>query len=190
MEAGRAAYVANCQSCHTDNLSGSGEAVPLAGRAFLASFGAKTTKELFDTVKSEMPLGAPGMLSDETYADIVAFMLHASGAATGTAALTPASAVRINTIATGTVPPDVANGIKLAQAPTGASSPGAKAAAAPAPGGNRQVIYGPDGKPLPGLLDGALGSFRPNNSLGVIKQGNIQELFPRDRCDAGQSFAQ
>src|SRR5579859_2996736 len=92
VEGGRAAYVVNCQSCHTDNLSGSGEAVPLAGRAFLAGFGDKTTKELFDTIKTEMPLGAPGRLSDEAYTDIVAFMLHASGAATGTTALTPATA--------------------------------------------------------------------------------------------------
>src|SRR5579863_3163191 len=122
-----------------------------------------------------MPLGAPGMLSDEAYTDIVAFMLHASGAATGTAALTPATAVSINTIATGAVPPDVANGIKLAQAP---STIGNISAAAPAPGGNRRVIYGPDGKPLPGLLDGALGTFRPNNNLGVIKQGNIKNYTP------------
>jgi alcohol dehydrogenase (cytochrome c) len=177
VEAGRAVYVANCQSCHTDNLSGSGEAVPLAGRAFLAGFGGKTTKELFDTVKSEMPLGAPRSLSDETYTDIVAFMLHASGAATGTTALTPTTAVKINTIVTGTVPPDVANGIKLAQAPEGTVGPAA-GAARPGPGGNRRVIYGPDGKPLPGLLDGALGTFRPNNNLGVIKQGNIKNYTP------------
>jgi alcohol dehydrogenase (cytochrome c) len=177
VEAGRAAYAANCQSCHTDNLSGSGEAVPLAGRAFMAGFGAKTTRELFDTIKLKMPLGAPGSLSDEAYAGIVAFLLHASGAPTGTTALAPTTAVRINTIATGTVPPDVANGIKLAQAPAAPSAAG-MGEAAPRPGNNRRVIYGPDGKPLPGLLDGALGTFRPNNNLGVIKQGNIKSYTP------------
>ena len=175
VEAGRAAYAANCQSCHTDNLSGSGEAVPLAGRGFMAGFGGKTTKELFDTIKLKMPLGAPGSLSDEAYAGIVAFLLHASGAPTGTTALTPTTAVRINTVATGTVPPDVANGIKVAQAP--AAAPAGEGA--PRPGANnRRVIYGPDGKPLPGLLDGALGTFRPNNNLGVIKQGNIKNYTP------------
>src|SRR5476649_1299283 len=76
VEAGRVAYAASCQSCHTDNLSGSGEAVPLAGPAFMAGYGAKTTKDLFDVVKNEMPLGAPASLSDESYADIVAFMLY------------------------------------------------------------------------------------------------------------------
>ena len=174
VEVGRAAYAANCQGCHTDNLSGSGEAVPLAGRAFMAGFGGKTTKELFDTIKLKMPLGAPGSLSDDAYAGIVAFLLHASGALTGTTALTPATAVRINTIATGTVPPDVANGIKVVQAP---ATPAAGEGAA-RPANNRQVIYGPDGKPLPGLLDGALGTFRPNNNLGVIKQGNIKNYTP------------
>jgi alcohol dehydrogenase (cytochrome c) len=178
VEAGRAAYVANCQTCHTDNLSGSGEAVPLSGRAFMVTWSNRTTKELIDTVRSEMPLGAPHSLSDETYADIVAFMLHASGAKTGAAALTPTTAIKISTIANGTVPADVANGIKLAQAPA-ATPAGTAPAAAQAPAGNRRpVILGPDGKPLPGLLDGALGTFRPNNNLGVVKQGNIQNYTP------------
>ena len=169
VEAGRAAYVASCQGCHTDNLSGSGEAVPLAGKAFMAGYGSKTTRELFDIVKNEMPLGSPKSLSDQTYASIVAFMLHASGGTAGATALTPTTAVKINTIANGTVPADVANGIKLAQAPA-AAAPADGAPARPA----RPVVYGPDGKPLPGLLDGALGTFRANNNLGVIKQGNIK----------------
>ena len=116
VERGRVAYAGACQSCHTDNLSGSGEAVPLAGPAFMAGYGAKTTKDLFDVVKNEMPLGAPASLSDESYADIVAFMLYASGGTAGTTPLTPTTAVRISSVTNGNVPADVANGIKVAQA--------------------------------------------------------------------------
>ena len=57
-----------------------------------------------------MPKDAPGSLSDETYTDLVAFMLHASGATTGTTALTPTTAVRISTVANGNLAPDVAAG--------------------------------------------------------------------------------
>ena len=52
VDAGHNAYVASCLSCHGDTMSGGGEAPPIAGKAFLAGFGTKTTKDLFDTIKS------------------------------------------------------------------------------------------------------------------------------------------
>jgi alcohol dehydrogenase (cytochrome c) len=137
LQAGRAAYATNCSVCHGDNLSGEGEAPALAGKAFMVSFGNKTTRDLFGIVKTEMPLSAPGSLSDETYTNLVAFLLHASGARTGTTALTPMTAIKISTIATGTVAPDVAGGVKSAAPPvqTAQAAPTSapvRAAAAPA----------------------------------------------------------
>jgi mono/diheme cytochrome c family protein len=55
VDAGHNAYVANCLTCHGDTMSGGGEAPPIAGRAFIASFGTKTTRELFDILKAGMP---------------------------------------------------------------------------------------------------------------------------------------
>ena len=101
---GSSAFVANRMVCHGDNMSGLGEAPAIAGKAMMINFGARTTKDLFDTIKAEMPFGAPGSLSDETYTNLVAFILHANGAATGSTAFTPTTAVKISSIANGTVP--------------------------------------------------------------------------------------
>src|SRR5258706_4505873 len=114
-EAGKTAYLASCQSCHGDNLSGSGEASPLTGRVFMTGWRDRTTKELFDTLKAQMPLNAPGSLDDPTYANLTAFLLRANGAQAGSTALMAGTAVKIGTVASGTTPPEVANGIKPAE---------------------------------------------------------------------------
>ncbi|HWC63512.1 MAG TPA: c-type cytochrome, partial [Rhizomicrobium sp.] len=67
LQAGHDAYVANCMVCHGDTMSGLGEAPAIAGRGFMVTFGNKTAKDLFDTIKAEMPFGTPGSLSDQTY---------------------------------------------------------------------------------------------------------------------------
>ncbi|HWY60554.1 MAG TPA: PQQ-binding-like beta-propeller repeat protein [Rhizomicrobium sp.] len=166
VDAGRTAYMASCMVCHGETLSGLGEAVPIAGKGFVATFGAKTTKDLFDTIKAEMPLTAPRSLSDETYVNLTAFLLHANGAATGNAALTPTTGVRISSVASGTVAADVAAGLKPTQTAQAAPAAGganaaAPVGAAPAPGGAR-------GGAAPGAL--------PNEytNLGLIQTGNVQ----------------
>jgi alcohol dehydrogenase (cytochrome c) len=152
--AGHNAYVANCLACHGDTMSGSGEAPPLAGTAFLAGFGGKTTKELFDVIKTEMPQNAPRSLSDETYTNLVAFMLHASGAVTGSAALTPTMAIKISSVASGTLAPEVSAGLKPVQVAQTAPSPGPQAG-------------GP-----PGAAAGALPV--EYTSLGLVQAGDIK----------------
>ena len=127
VEAGRGAYVTNCMTCHGDNLSGEGEAPPLAGRAFLAPRPTVSTKELFATIKAAMPFGAPGSLSDETYTNLVAFILHANGAKTGTSALTPTTDVKLSSVASGTLPPDVASGVRPGTAAAARTAQGAAA---------------------------------------------------------------
>ncbi|HWY63496.1 MAG TPA: c-type cytochrome, partial [Rhizomicrobium sp.] len=171
VDAGRAAYASNCLVCHGDTMSGLGEAPAIAGKGFMVTFGAKTSKDLFDTVKAEMPFGTPGSLSDETYTNLIAFILHANGARTGTAALTPTNAVRISTVASGNVAADVTAGIKPVQTAQAAPAPAAPAAGAPAAatgvGGNGEAAARAP------RAEGAGGGFRTNTSLGVVKAGNI-----------------
>ncbi|HWY66126.1 MAG TPA: cytochrome c, partial [Rhizomicrobium sp.] len=131
-EAGRNAYAANCMSCHQANLGGEGDALPLAGQTFAAAWGKRTTAELYNTIRSSMPYGNPGSLDAKTYASLVAFILQANGAKPGAAEFAPASAVKISTIASGTVPADIQRGIKPAQA-----------AARPARGGDNADFGGP-----------------------------------------------
>ncbi len=124
--AGRDAYQARCASCHLPDLAGRNEASPLAGRAFMAAWRERTTKELFDYIRASMPPGGATLGSDE-YLAITAFILRSNGAATGTSALTATTAVGIGTIATGVAPPTTA-------APTQTAGGARPAAAAPARG--------------------------------------------------------
>jgi alcohol dehydrogenase (cytochrome c) len=168
VEAGRTAFAANCLACHGDTMSGLGEAPALAGSGFMVTFGGRTAKDLFDTIKSEMPFGAPGSLSDEQYTNLVAFILHANGARTGTTALTPATAVRISSVANGNVTADVSAGIKPVQTAQAAAAAPAARGAAPAPARGQRD-------------EGATGQTVDNKNTGLIKQGTIQNY--RDVTD-------
>ena len=60
--AGQAAYAQSCAACHGRTLTGAAEAPPLAGTAFMDSWGTRTTQELFGLIrdvdaagKSEQP---------------------------------------------------------------------------------------------------------------------------------------
>src|SRR5262245_20953885 len=102
--AGRAAYQANCASCHLPELSGRNEASQLAGSNFMTAWGARTTSQLLAYISSTMPPGSAGGLSGETYLSLVAFLLEANGAKAGTHPLTAQTAAPIRSVATGEMP--------------------------------------------------------------------------------------
>src|SRR5438128_10264297 len=77
--AGRAAYQANCASCHLPDLAGRNEAPQLAGNNFMNTWRTRTTKDLFDYVQT-MPPNAPS-LDAAQYLAITTFLLQANGAA-------------------------------------------------------------------------------------------------------------
>jgi mono/diheme cytochrome c family protein len=95
--AGKTAYAKNCASCHMPDLSGNAEIPALAGTAFMTTWGARTTKELFDYMSAAMPYGAPS-LSVEAYTTITAHILQSNGAVAGDEALTASTAVRIGSL--------------------------------------------------------------------------------------------
>lgn len=124
--AGRDAYQARCASCHLPDLGGRNEASPLVGRAFMTAWRERSTKDLFDYIRTSMPPGGATLGADE-YLAITAFVLRSNGAATGTTALTATTAVPIGSIATGVAPSTTAAPAQAAGAP-------ARPAAAPARG--------------------------------------------------------
>src|SRR5580693_1236448 len=87
-DAGRTAYQANCASCHNADLSGSGNAAPLAGTLFMGSWNNRTTKDLVGFMQGAMPPNNPGALTEATYLNIAAFILQSNGSRPGTQALT------------------------------------------------------------------------------------------------------
>src|SRR5438034_4064134 len=102
--AGRTVYQMQCSSCHQPDLKGQGEAPPLAGSEFIEAWGRRSPRELLAFMQLTMPPARPGGLSEEEYVNITAFILQSNGAPAGNQALTAATEVAINTVATGQAP--------------------------------------------------------------------------------------
>ena len=88
---GATLYQATCAGCHGNKLEGAA-APPLAGDAFLGTWGAQPLSDLVDKVHHTMPAGAPGSLTMAQVGDVIAVMLQESGLPAGPAALDAASA--------------------------------------------------------------------------------------------------
>lgn len=101
-EAGRASFQETCAGCHSNDLSGNGDAPELAGRTFIGSWKNQTTQDLFKYVQG-MPPGGPH-LPTEDYLPIVAYILQQNGAAAGDQPFTANTTGAIGTIATGERP--------------------------------------------------------------------------------------
>jgi len=102
--AGRAVYAKQCASCHMPDLSGNMEYPPLAGDAFMAAWGTRSTKELYDYMAAAMPYGAPSLSADE-YAGILAYILQSNGAVAGSDALSASTVVPIGGVTAASKPP-------------------------------------------------------------------------------------
>ena len=138
-DAGRTAYQANCASCHNPDLSGSGNAAPLAGSLFMGSWGNRTTKDLVDFMSGAMPPNNPGGLTDVTYVNIAAFILQTNGSRAGSQALATTTNTRIGSVATGQLVAQAGGGGGRGQGKQAAGGAGGarggRGAAAPAPRG-------------------------------------------------------
>ena len=66
---GKAAYEANCASCHGSDLMG---APPLAGEGFIGGWRTRSTRDMYNLIRNSMPADNPGGLSENNYANIVA----------------------------------------------------------------------------------------------------------------------
>src|SRR6202041_3072177 len=87
---GAAVYTQDCVQCHGANLQGEA-GTPLMGRTFLQAYGAGTAAQLYDFLSRQMPLNAPGSLSQQQYLDVTAFILERNGLPPGAAALSAKS---------------------------------------------------------------------------------------------------
>lgn len=72
-------YEAHCLSCHAKGMTGGPGSPPLAGRIFMIGWEAKTVGALYDSLKTTMPTGKAGSLTDQEYVDVLAAILAANG---------------------------------------------------------------------------------------------------------------
>jgi S-disulfanyl-L-cysteine oxidoreductase SoxD len=84
---GDAIYKEQCAACHGDNLEGTGPMPPLAGKDFLSNWQGKPLSDVFEKTQTSMPATAPGSLSPEQTADVVAYLLSVGKYPAGAAEL-------------------------------------------------------------------------------------------------------
>jgi alcohol dehydrogenase (cytochrome c) len=187
--AGRTAYQTNCAGCHGADLSGQGNASPLAGGLFIGSWGDKSPSDLISFLQGAMPPTNPGGLSEATYVDVVAFLLQSNGARPGNQALTTANKTVIRTVANG-------QPVQQAQAGRGAAGRGGQQqplggrAEAPVPPTPRGLTVAGEVKNYTPITDAMLRApdpadwliirhdYHANNysTLNQVTAGNVKEL--------------
>ena len=72
---GKVAYDANCVSCHGPDLVSANYGPPLAGAYFDGKWRGQTVAALYTHTHDRMPPSRPASLPDETYADMVSYIL-------------------------------------------------------------------------------------------------------------------
>ncbi len=72
---GKELYASQCASCHGAELTGGEMAPALTGGEFGSGWDGLTVGDLFERIRISMPQNAPGTLSGQQNADILAFVL-------------------------------------------------------------------------------------------------------------------
>ena len=87
---GESVFQARCASCHGADLhSTDPEAPDLTEAAFRFGWNGKTIANRFEEIRGTMPYGNAGSLDDQTYLDIVAYILQFNGIPSGSKRLEP-----------------------------------------------------------------------------------------------------
>lgn len=82
VDRGKTAFMDNCAGCHGDDLrSVDSNAPDLRGPTFQYGWVDVPLSEKFEKIVTTMPPGQGGSLDDQTYADIMAFILATNGVA-------------------------------------------------------------------------------------------------------------
>lgn len=80
---GKAAYERTCAACHGASLDDGEFAPPLRGVDFRLRWGGRPVEALFNEVTRTMPPGSPGSLGDDTYAQLLAYLIQENGVIAG-----------------------------------------------------------------------------------------------------------
>jgi cytochrome c553 len=89
-KSGERAFQAKCATCHGADLhSTDAEAPDLTEGAFKFGWDGKTVANRFEQIRSTMPFGNARGLDDQTYIDIVAYILQFNGIPAGNQKLEP-----------------------------------------------------------------------------------------------------
>jgi mono/diheme cytochrome c family protein len=85
---GRDSYMESCGGCHREDLRGGAEAPPLIGPRFIDQWREDKLSGIFTHISTRMPRAPRPKLAQNTYLDIVAFILQSNGYPAGNQELT------------------------------------------------------------------------------------------------------
>lgn len=93
---GQSAYTQYCVACHKADLMGIEGA--MKGEPFMERRREDNLETLFLDMKATMPRGNPGGLPDQTYTDIISYLLQSNDMPSGLAELRPAALQKIQLV--------------------------------------------------------------------------------------------
>jgi mono/diheme cytochrome c family protein len=76
---GQKIYADSCSGCHSDDLSGGGQAPALTGKDFNMDWIDLAMSDLFDRTSGTMPADKPGTLKPDQAVDVIAYLLQKGG---------------------------------------------------------------------------------------------------------------
>jgi len=96
---GEAVYAETCANCHGERLEGIDMSPALVGSTFGSNWNTLTLGDLFDRIRTTMPMDRPGTITPQQNADVIAYMLKANQYPAGSSELpnvvTPLKTIRI-----------------------------------------------------------------------------------------------
>jgi len=96
-ERGKATFDVSCSRCHNADLSGSERGPTLTGDKFQSNWMDGSLEPLFSFIRDQMPQGSANIVSDDSKADILAYILQRNTFPSGKTELT-ANGARLDTI--------------------------------------------------------------------------------------------
>ncbi len=72
---GKAVYTMNCAGCHGDKAEGGNAGPTLTGDDFTNGYKDGNASALYSKISMDMPSSAPGSLTPDQYADVMAYLL-------------------------------------------------------------------------------------------------------------------
>ena len=73
---GQTIYRASCTSCHSEDLRGNSNAPSLIGMSFMFLWETRPLGTLFEKIQAEMPTENPGSLSEQSYLDVLSYIMQ------------------------------------------------------------------------------------------------------------------
>ena len=102
---GREVYASKCAACHGSSLEGGDVAAALAGDQFNGTWSGTPLSDLFERIRATMPADAPGTLTRQQVADVLAHLLKSGKFPAGTTPLAPDAATLMRIRFEGLRPP-------------------------------------------------------------------------------------